>query len=244
MCGSSFVRKTRVPIAYGVHFVSDLFLYCGGTTNLRDHLQRQHGSIYRPKSSSSKQSTLVGLQKCSERHSKDVTEKILNFVIKDIQPIAVVEGEGFKDMMKLMEPGYTIPCRKHFIKLLQNKYMAGMTTLKKILRDNVESMAITMDIWTSLTNESYMSITVHYISKEWEMLSCILETVSFPDHHTGVNIAKMMKDVVQGTFEIDNSKVIAIVHDQGANIVHGGQILEDENGWKSVNCAAISFSFV
>ena len=166
------------------------FSYRGGTTNLRDHLERQHSSIYRPKPTSSKQATLVGIQRCSERRSKEVTQRILNFIIKDIRPIAVVEGEGFMEMVKLMEPGYTIPCPKHFVKLLQEKFLVGVTNLKKILRDDVEKFAITTDIWTSLTNESYMSLTVHYISKEWEMLSCILETVSFPD--TGVNILAML----------------------------------------------------
>ena len=69
----------------------------------------------------------------------------------------MVEGEGFMEMVKLMEPEYTIPCRKHFVKLLQDKVLVGVTKLKKILRDDVEKFAITTDIWTSLTNEPYMS---------------------------------------------------------------------------------------
>ena len=85
--------------------------------------------------------------------------------------------------------------------------------MKKILKDETETMAITSNIWTSLTNDSYISGTVHYISKDWVMLSYILETVSFPERDTGFNISKKMKEVLR-RFEIEDSRVFAFVHDQ------------------------------
>ena len=48
--------------------------------------------------------------------------------------------------------------------------------LKQLIKDEIEAMAITTDIWTSLTNESYISVTLHYISNEWELSSVILNT--------------------------------------------------------------------
>ena len=213
------------------------FSYRGGTTNLRDHLERQHSSIYRPKPTSSKQATLVGIQICSERRSKEVIQRILTFIIKDIRPIAVVEGEGFIEMVKLMKQGY-IPCRKHFVKLLQEKFLVGVTNLKKILGDDVKKFAITTDIWTSLTNKSYTCLSLCITSvKSGKCLVAFSRRWAFLTiTHAGVNIAKMIKDVVLSTFEIVNSKVVAIVHDQGSNIQLGARILEDENGWKSVSC--------
>ena len=68
-----------------------------------------------------------------------------------------------------------------------------------------------------------MSATVYHISKELEMASYIHETVSLPGCHTGVNIVQKMKDVLS-KFEIEDSKVLAIVHDQGSNVQAAGQI--------------------
>ena len=158
--------------------------------------------------------------------------------MKDIRPIATVEREGFKDMIKLLEPGYEVPCRKYFTQLLHTKYESGVTSLRKVIKDEIEAMG---NIWTSLTNESYISVTVHYINKEWEMASYILDTATFPGHHTGVLIAQKLKDILS-KFEVQQSQVVAIVHDQGSNIELGGQLLENEWEILSLSCAATMYS--
>lgn len=40
------------------------------------------------------------------------------------------------------------------------------------------------------------------------------------------------------SFDIDSGSVIALVHDQGANIQLCGNLLFEEVGWESINCAA------
>ena len=71
-----------------------------------------------------------------------------------------------------------------------------MITLKQLIQDEIKAMVMTTDIWTSLTNESYISVTLHYISNEWELSSFILDTAVFLGHHTGVLIAQNVKDVL------------------------------------------------
>ena len=72
-----------------------------------------------------------------ERRAKAVSDMILNMIIKDIRPIAIVEGEGFQEMMRLVEPGYKVPSRKYFTKLLHLKYSERVKNLKKMLTDEV-----------------------------------------------------------------------------------------------------------
>ena len=81
-----------------------------------------------------------------------------------------------------------------------------------------------------------MSLTVHFITKNCET-SCILETRSFPEHYTGANIARKLKDMVS-TFNIDNSKVVAFVHDQDSTVKLAGEIIQRDASWYSINCAA------
>ena len=71
-----------------------------------------------------------------------------------------------------------------------------MITLKQLIQDEIEAMVMTTDIWTSLTNESYISVTLHYISNDWELSSFILDTAVFLGHRTGVLIAQNVKDIL------------------------------------------------
>ena len=118
-------------------------------------------------------------------------------IIIDVCPIAIVEKDGFKNLLGVMEPGYKIPCHKYFTRLLQEKWEKGKILLKEKLSQNVQAFALTTDIWTSLSNEAYLSLTVHFISPEWDLNCCVLATSSFPGQHTDINIAEKIKDIVK-----------------------------------------------
>ncbi|KAF3837920.1 hypothetical protein F7725_009688 [Dissostichus mawsoni] len=57
------------------------------------------------------QTTLVLKPPLSDKTKRDITDKIADFVALDMRPVNIVEGEGFKQMMKFIEPGYTVPKR-------------------------------------------------------------------------------------------------------------------------------------
>lgn len=82
--------------------------YHGGTSNLHDHLEWQHSHVYKlsAKETDGKQTTIIGIKKCTKKRAKAISNIILNFIIKDNQPIATVEGEGFRNLIHLLEPGY------------------------------------------------------------------------------------------------------------------------------------------
>ena len=88
---------------------------------------------------------------------------ILNFIIKDIRPITTVEGEGFQNLIHLLEPGYQIPSRKHFTKHLNIICSEGVHKL--MLTEEASSIAITRDTWTSSTNDSYISFNCAFYNK-------------------------------------------------------------------------------
>lgn len=67
------------------------------------------------------------------------------------------------------------------------------------------------------------------------MQSICLTTMPLQDRHTASNIKEWLEQVV-ARFEIPPSKIIATVHDNGANIVAAANILEEKQGWSSVHC--------
>ena len=76
----------------------------GGTTNLQSHLQAKHPEEYKcytnHNDSSSKQISLENMfQKCSPQRAAAITDKIAEFIAKDLRPLSVVDGNGFKQLM-------------------------------------------------------------------------------------------------------------------------------------------------
>jgi len=76
-------------------------LYCGGTTNLRDHLIRIRplkctADMDKNKMSTAKIDTFVSKAICSESHAKKITNLLRKMLVLDLRPAATVEGVGCK----------------------------------------------------------------------------------------------------------------------------------------------------
>ena len=55
-----------------------------------------------------------------------ITNTIVNMLITDIRPLHMVENEGFKNLISLLEPRYTMVSRKH----IQNKLLPPQLSIR------------------------------------------------------------------------------------------------------------------
>lgn len=99
---------------------------------------------------------------CNVVRATKLNDKISMLIVKDLRPIGFVEGSGFKELMAFCEPGYNMPGRTFFTAKLETMQAKLKDSLKATLA-STKFVAITSDIWTRCTNESYISVTVHYI---------------------------------------------------------------------------------
>ena len=56
---------------------------------------------------------------------------------------------------------------------------------------------MTTDIWTSCHNEAYTGITIHFVNANYQLKNYLLETLEFPETHTGTNIAEELQEKTQ-----------------------------------------------
>ncbi|XP_065816547.1 E3 SUMO-protein ligase ZBED1-like [Labrus bergylta] len=164
-------------------------------------------------------------------------------IVMDMRPLSMVEDEGFKQMTQTFHPGYTLPSRTHFTKLMEGKYETTLSKIKSARKLTNSKIALTADAWTSVATEAYLGITCHFINDEWELTSFYLTTMLLEERHTGPNIAKWIEEAL-ARFEIPASKVVAIVHDNGSNIVLAANILLEKHGWMSICCAGHTLQLV
>lgn len=149
-------------------------------------------------------------------HDKNVIDKALVKMIgKDLQPLSVVENEGFRDYTNALQPLYTLPTRKTLTNNLIPKFCKDISDKLKEMLDQTEHVGITTDIWSSDSNKSFITVTCHFIYNG-EQKNVVLETKEIPGSHTGIAIANSLQEVFN-KWSI-SEKITAIVTDNGANI--------------------------
>ncbi|XP_022520027.2 zinc finger BED domain-containing protein 4-like [Astyanax mexicanus] len=162
----------------------------------------------------------------TEKRKKEITDAIVEFIALDMRPINVVKGEGFKQLMKKMEPGYVLPKRSSISQALSLKYSDLQDQVSAFI-ENSSALSLTTDIWTSLNMEAYMSVTCHFINQEWELCNFVLATKAMEVSHTGVHIAQLLGEVAE-SFAIPNYKRVAVVHDNASNMKLSTETLKKE----------------
>ena len=168
---------------------------------------------------------------------KTIDEAVFKMIVKDMQPISVVEDEGFQSLLHVLNPRYQLPSRKSTMRMLPEAYNKKVGEIKKEI-SQVSHVALTSDLWTSRTTESYITITCHFLSATWQLRSLVLETLKFNLNHTAEHIADALLKVAEN-WDI-SSKVVAIVTDNASNIVAAVKI----TGWTHVPCFAHTLNLV
>ncbi|XP_067440303.1 uncharacterized protein [Thunnus thynnus] len=119
----------------------------GGAADIQNHLTSKHH--IRPRDINKERSLLtIGQQRSQPVMvnsglvstfplvlSAQVTDAITNFLIMDLQPPALVEGEGFKQLIHTLLPSYKeLPSPCQLENLLKEQHTKGKTSLAQLLR--------------------------------------------------------------------------------------------------------------
>ena len=129
-------------------------------------------------------------------------------IVQDYLSISLVDG--FRNLMNILAPDYKVPSRNTIRSRICRIYEEQKIKLLSEL-SSVSSVSLTTDTWTSTATVSYITVTEHHISDDWEIKSNVLCTREMPERHTGENIASKLRSVVS-EFDLDD-KVEMCVHD-------------------------------
>ena len=138
------------------------------------------------------------LPRNSKLHKKLVCA-LTEFVCLDMQPVSVVEGIGFRKLLYTLEPRFQVPSRNHLSRTeIPLRYNQEAKSLKSQLL-NPTSFSITTEIWsTSHQNCSYLSLTCHFVSRDFKFNSKCLETVEVPGGHDAGSLATVIQGLIDG----------------------------------------------
>lgn len=145
-----------------------------------------------------------------------ITNAILYMIATDNAPLSIIENDGFKLLMKTAVPLYNLPSRKTITRLMAMKY----ETLKKKVKlhlEEITSYTITYDNWTDVSNQSYIGITIHYVTSNGALKNRYLAVEPLHESHTAGYLSEILLSVLD-SFGLNPQNATAIVSDSAANI--------------------------
>ena len=135
------------------------------------------------------------------------------FCALDLRPVSLVQGHGFRQFMRKVNPEYKVPCNKTIIKYLNILY----SEVKAELIDSISghTAAFTTDMWTSVANRGFITVTAHFINDDWELLAKSIATRAVDERHTGENLAQVILSLKE---EFSIGMLKALVTDNAGNM--------------------------
>ncbi len=101
------------------------------TTLLNYLLNTSHSAVLQGASGSQPTiTTALARRVCDSTKAEGITQRICNMVTTDMLPINVVDRQGFREVIKYIEPGYDIPSRTTITTRVEATYTRKKAKLK------------------------------------------------------------------------------------------------------------------
>ncbi|XP_074596307.1 E3 SUMO-protein ligase ZBED1-like [Brevipalpus obovatus] len=211
---------------------------CGGifssknVTNLTKHLNKKHpfviSSLENDNNEQQKESQQVDLSSFFKRSKRTslfgtIKKSILRFIIKDNLPASIVNGEGFRAMMK--DFFHELPTIDR--KTIRTQIDEMFKFLKPIKAKSFhgKEIALSCDLWTEQFNHiNYISLTGHFIGDDGNMTRVTLVCDPFESASTGEEIARTLSEILDD-WNIKKEDVMCLVTDGAGNMRVASEIL-------------------
>ena len=223
-------KKCKVKISRG-----DRNTKTFNTTNLVQHL-RKHSEEFKKfekekadnASNQAKTPQQLSLPETEDRvkpwnindpRAQRITRRLVEMIALDSQPFSVVEDSGFIRFLKELEPRYTVPSRKYVTETILPRVTRGVTDEVKKELQSVEWYSFTTYIWsTEVSSDCLLSLTVHWLTKDFEKKEAVLHAQSLPGSHTGEVLSHEYHNML-AKWSIKAEQVHLIIRDNASNMV-------------------------
>lgn len=168
----------------------------------------------------------------SIKKSQDVDISLIEMLVKNFYPVEFVDSPHFKLFVSNISPSYQIPSRKNISTVLLPHLLEKTKATVRLSLESTSAVAITIDSWTSVINENFISLTGHFIDNEIALKTYLIECFRYDSKSSTEDLAKEIKRIVC-EWQIEE-KVVAIVSNNNEGIVEAIQM----TGFNYIPCFA------
>ncbi|KAM6983050.1 zinc finger BED domain-containing protein 4 isoform 1-T1 [Tautogolabrus adspersus] len=126
-----------------------------------------------------------------------ISEAIAKMIVRDLQPVSIVENQGFRELLQLLEPRYT-PEAQHYIQsqlLPAYAYQAQLATRQSLA--SAHALTLSLDLWKGFTGATsgYLGVTCHFLTSDWQMRSALLACLPLTGGSSGNRVLSDFDEV-------------------------------------------------
>ena len=217
--------------------------YHQSTTAMLKHLESHHPEKHMEctgKTSAQSQQLKITsddykMKDLTREKSKQIINAIASFIYQDLKPLKTVESDGFKHLIHTLEPRYQLPVRSTFSDTVIPAHYSAIKM--KIIEDLKQSrgFGLAFDYWTSISNKSFLTLTIHFMPMAWKIQDYVLATVEGKDPHTTINTADVISSILD-SYQLNDGEHIKFfgITDSAPNMKKDVR----ELAWPHIQCFA------
>ncbi|XP_072523493.1 E3 SUMO-protein ligase ZBED1-like isoform X2 [Salminus brasiliensis] len=139
---------------------------------------------------------------------------VLNMIVTDLQPLSLVEEEGFQRFVKALHPHSDISLSASLIRaeLLHMYEQMRLKVQQEV--SHAKDLVLSAEVWSSSKEASYLTVTCHFINKNWELTSYMLETAHLLGEHTPDNVHQQLLRI-STEWEIMEKVQVVVINKEG-----------------------------
>ena len=136
-----------------------------------------------------------------------------------LRPFKIVEDPGFVEFCQFLcqlRSRYSLPSRNKHRNQMMKLAECVMQKVKHTIKKEMDYYSMTTDIWSSRVMQSFMAVTLHYLTEEFDIKTFVLEVTPLRGSHTGEFIAERLRHTLL-SFGMQVQKVALLLRDNASN---------------------------
>ena len=113
---------------------------------------------------------------------------LIKWIVIKQHPFTIIEEQHFINFIYSLHPTAKIPSADTIKSYITNFYKIDKEKIQNILLNISGKISFTTDCWTSPSVKSFLSMTAHFIDKDWKLQHILLDFLEIFDSHTGQNL--------------------------------------------------------
>jgi hypothetical protein len=186
------------------------------------HVEHEHCISKLKSKSSNVQSRLTDHLKAKADVMMHFRNSYCRWLVECNKPLTTGSSLAFQMMIKILNGKVVVPERREVLKFLDLKRLSTRQKIKELIGSKYFS--ITTDHWTSISNDNYGAITVHFIDDNFKLRALV---ISFEKHIGGCSGEELQEQLYEAmnTNLLDIDKLSCIVSDTASNMNRFGDLV-------------------
>ena len=200
-----------------------------GTGNLLRHKERCYGKDFHDVGQMLFNSDMA--LRSSRFNQKTFRDLLVAATVRHELPLSFVDYKGVRDLITYLQPDANVITRNTVKSDLLKLFKIEKEKIRTMLMESPGMLCLTSDLWSSITTDGYLAITVHFIDKDWVLQKRVLSFSFMPPPHSGIALSAKVFSILE-EWGIEN-KIFCVTLDNASSNDRFVDLLREQLDTKS-----------